>query len=180
MTDNVETLAPPKGAAAYSHLKDKMGRLRTQSLFIEMKNPNYPAPFTLKFEDHKGSISMYRKYMEVGDPTEYSTAIALFGPLGWRHWQVLTKCEWFKPHLARWRSELKTKFESDRYNEMFAVSQSGNGTPAAVQATKWLADRYSKDELARGRPSKAEKAKLLKDESDEDKLLAEEAARLGL
>jgi len=180
MTDNVIDLNPPEGSAAYSHLKDKMGRLRTQSLFIEMKNPNYPAPFTLKDSDHKGAVSMYRKYMEIGDPTEYSTAIALLG--GWRHWQVLTACEWFQPHISKWRSELQVKFESDRFQEMLEISSKQNGTPAGVAATKWLADRYSNQKNApkRGRPSAAEKKAALKDESEEDRLLAEEAERMDL
>ena len=179
MTNTVADITP-EGSAAYSHLKDKMGRLRTQSLFIEMKNPNYPAPFTLKQQDHKGALSMYRKYMELGDPTEYSTAIALLG--SWRHWQVLTACEWFQEHITKWRSELAVKFESDRYQEMVSVSVNQNGTPAGVAATKWLADRYSNQKNApkRGRPSAAEKKLALKEESEEDKLLNEEAERLGL
>ncbi len=170
------------GEAAYTALKDKMGRFRTQSLFIEMRNPKYPSPFTLKDVDHKGATSMRLKYLEISDPTEYSTAIALLGPQGWRHWQVLTQCLWFKPHLERWRTELKTKFESDRFQEMRDVALNSKGSPAGVAATKWLADRYSNKgtSLKRGRPSTDEKARLLREESDEDKLLQEEAERLGL
>jgi hypothetical protein len=147
-----------------------MGRLRTQSLFIETKNPNYPAPFTLKDEDHKGAMSMRRKYLDIADPTEYSTAIALLGPLGWKHWMLLTQCEWFA-----------IKFESDRFQEMQDVALNANGTPAGVAATKWLADRYSGSRAPkRGRPSKAEKAQHLKEESEEDRLVTEEAERLGI
>lgn len=123
---------------------------------------------------------MYQKYMEIGDPTEYRTAIALLGT--WRHWQVLTTCDWFKPHVERWRNELAIKLESDRFTEMLEVETSRKGTPTAIAATKWLADRYSTtpNKPKRGRPSKAEKTKLLKEESEEDSLLQEEAERLGL
>lgn len=169
-------------AAAYASLKDKMGRFRTQSLFIEYKNDKYPAPFTLKDVDHKGAVSMRMTYLDISDPTEYSTAIALLGPQGWRHWCLLVECKWFKPHIKRWRNELKMKFESDRFQEMQLVAINQNGTPAGVAATKWLADRYSNKGSSpkRGRPSQDEKDALLREESAEDQLLAEEATRIGL
>ena len=166
-------------ADAYKQLKDSMGRFRTLSLFVENKIDKYPAPFTLKDYDHRGAMSMYLKYMEIADPTEYSQAIALLG--SWRHWQVLSNAEWFKPTLERWRAELQTKFESDRYREMMEVADKAKGTPQGVSATKWLAERYSSvTKLKRGRPSKAEKATNLREESKEEKLLAEEASRLGI
>lgn len=179
---NTSTDSKVDADAAYKSLKDTMGRFRTQSLFIEHRNPKYPSPFTLKDEDYKGATSMRLKYLEISDPTEYSTAIALLGPQGWRHWQLLIQCKWFQPHLARWRTELKTKFESDRFREMQDVATNSRGSPAGVAATKWLADRYSAKGTApkRGRPSDAEKAALLREESDEDRLVAEEAERLGL
>lgn len=167
------------GEDAYALLKDSMGRLRTQSLFYEMRNPSYPSPFTLKDKDHQGSISMYRKYMEIGDPTEYTQALALLGSQ--KHWEVLTSREWFKPYIERWRSELKIKFESDRYLEMKNVAENQGGTPQGLQATKWLAERYGERPAPkRGRPSKAEKAQALKEEVEEEQILAEEAQRLGL
>ncbi len=175
----VTTLPTKTGAGAYAHLKDVMGRFRTQSLFVEMKNEKYPAPFTLKDYDHKGALSMYRKYMEMADPTEYSTAIALLG--GWRHWQLLTQCDWFKPHIKRWRDELRVKFENDRYLEMKDVAESCKGTTQGISATKWLADRYSSpNKPKRGRPSAAEKKTALQEETEEEKLIAEEAERIAV
>ena len=167
------------GEDAYASLKDSMGRFRTQSLFYEHRSPKYPSPFTLKDKEHKGRMSMYQKYMEIGDPTEYRQALALLG--SWRHWQVLTSSEWFAPFVERWRAELKTKFESDRWEEMADVERTHKGTPQGVAATKWLAQRYNTDPTAkRGRPSKAERKRNLNQESKEDKLLIEEAERLGL
>ncbi len=167
---------PPQGA--FETLKDAMGRFRTKSLFVEHKHPDYSAPYTLKPYDHKGSMSMYRKYMEIGDPTEYEQAIALLG--SWKHWKLLSEATWFKPLLTEWRRELKVKFESDRYHEMLDVAENSKGTPMGVQATKWLAERYSQQTPKRGRPSKAEKKAALKQEQDEDTLLKEEIERLGL
>ena len=180
-TNAVMTLPTNSGAGAYAHLKDVMGRLRTQSLFFEMKNPKYPAPFTLKDYDHKGSISMYRKYMAQADPTEYSTAIALLG--SWRHWQALVNCEWFKPYITRWRDELRVKFENDRYLEMKDVAEdpSLKGTSQSLAATKWLAARYCPTSSAkRGRPSADEKKTALQEETEEDKLIAEEGDRIAM
>ena len=176
---------PPTGvitltsADAYNTLKDSMGRFRTQSLFIEMKNSKYPAPFTLKDSPHKGAVSMYEKYMELGDPTEYTQAIALLG--SWRHWEALTARDWFKPYVDRWRSELRVKFESDRFREMEDVVKTMKGTTQGVAAIKWLAERYSsKQKLKRGRPSKNERARALKEATEEETMLLEEASRLGL
>jgi hypothetical protein len=175
----------PKGvnslpdAAAYEHLKDSIGRFRTQSLFVEHKHDKYPAPFTLKDYDHNGGLSMYILYMNAGDPTEYTQAISLLG--SWKHWQLLTKTEWFKPIVNAWRDELRVKFESDRFAEMKDVAEECKGTPQGVQATKWLAERYSTvSNSTRGRPSKAEKVSHLKKEAEEEQLLKEEAERLGL
>lgn len=185
MSTLVRSLKTPTGstalpdAGAYDHLKDSQGRFRTQSLFIEYQNDKYPAPFTLKEYDHKGALSMYRKYIEIGDPTEYSQAIGLLG--SWRHWEMLTSSKWFKPFLTQWRNELKVKFESDRYREMKTTAQACAQTPQGIQATKWLAERYNDPEvLKRGRPSKAEKAQALKQLQEEQELLNDEASRLGL
>ena len=181
---SLKPLPVPKGdnplpdADAYAALKDTLGRFRTQSLFVEHKHDQYPAPFTLKNTDHRGRMSMYRKYMEIGDPTEYSQAIGLLG--SWAHWEALCKCKWFKPYVAQWRDELKVKFESDRYREMLDVAENHKGTPQGIQATKWLAERYSKPTPKRGRPSKAEKQAALKQATEEDDLVSEEAERLGL
>lgn len=165
------------GADAYEHLKDSMGRFRTQSLFWENRHPEYPAPFTLKDRDHQGCISMYRKYMEIGDPTEYRMAIAILG--SWKHWEALCSSKWFSEYIIRWRAELQVRLESDRFDTMLELEKNHRGSPAAAAATKWLADRYS-TKPKRGRPSKGEKKQALREATEEDKLLEEEATRLGL
>ena len=165
------------GAEAFKSLKDTQGRFRTQSLFWEMRSDKYPAPFTLKNQAHKGRVSMYEKYMEYGDPTEYRFALAVLG--SWRHWQALCSSQWFEPYISQWRAELKAKCESDRWAEMKEVAKNQAGTAQGVQATKWLAERYGGDKK-RGRPSKGEKTKVLKEELAEDALIKEEATRLGL
>lgn len=170
------------GPEIFGAFKDSQGRFRTQSLFCEHQHESYPAYFTLKKYDHtKNGIvyrSLYRKYMEIGDPTEYQVAVRLFG--SWDHWLTLIKSKWFMDHLTGWREELLVKLESDRYHEMRGVAEGKDGAQA-VQATKWLADRYGEKETAkRGRPSKAEKKAHLERQSKNAAELEEDADRLGL
>ena len=171
------------GPEVFDSFKDTQGRFRTQSLFCEYPHESYPACFTLKKQDHtKGGklyVSLYKKYMEIADPTEYEVASRLFG--SWDHWQALGRTQWFSNHLTGWREELKVALESKRYFEMEHTVQTMKGTTQGVQATKWLADRYgSKSSAKRGRPSKAEKAQHLKKLKDETAELGEDAARIGL
>ena len=162
------------GTSGYEDLKDSMGRFRTQSLFVEYKHDSYPAPFTLKEYPHRGAISMYQKYMDYSDPTEYSVALGLLG--SWRHWEMLTEAAWFEPLITQWRSELKKKLEYERYSEMEKLATSGN-----TRASIWLDDKYGPSTKSkRGRPSKAEKNKILREETQEEALLKEEQERLGL
>jgi len=175
LTDDTETT--PKGVdepTGYEHLKDSMGRFRTLSLFVEHKLDSYPAPFTLKDYDHKGAMSMYLKYMEYSDPTEYSFAIGMLG--SWKHWEALCSSEWFSPYITQWRKELKQKLAYERFKEMVvAADKKGN-----IHATKWLDEKYGvKAGSKRGRPSKAEKAAHLKEIAEEKELIREEAERLG-
>ncbi len=171
------------GPGIFDSFKDSMGRFRTQSLFIETPNEAYPAYFTLKKQDiTKGGhtyISLYRKYMEIADPTEYQVAVQIFG--SWNHWQALMKSNWFMDHLNSWRFELRTKLESERYHEMLKHIEKDSNSTKAMQATKWLAGRYGDAKQAkRGRPSKLEKEQALKQSTEEDKMLSEDAKRIGL
>ncbi len=169
------------GPEVFDSFKDSMGRYRTLSLFIEYPHTSYPAFFTLKKVDRKGVISLYRKYMEIGDPTEYQVAIQLFG--SWEHWQILTRTKWFTAHLVGWRKELKDRMESERYHEMLEIQAHAKTAPARAQATKWLADRYggSADKTSkRGRPSKDEKQAHLNKLALESEDEASDAKRIGL
>ena len=167
------------GPEIFDTFKDSQGRFRTQSLFIEYPHASYPAFFTLKKQDKNGAISMYKKYMEIADPTEYKVAIRLLG--SWNHWQALKRSKWFMEHLTDWREELKVKLESERYFEM--TEKATKNTPQAIQATKWLADRYgdSKDNARKaGRPSVAERAAYLKKLSQESDDTEDDATRIGI
>lgn len=181
---NIANEATKADPDLFDAFKDTQGRFRTQSLFIEKEHPSYPAHFTLKkwdaLKNGKKYISMYLKYMEIADPTEYLVAKKLLG--SWDHWLALKSSQWFSEELAGWRAELQVKLESTRYNEMRKVLEtSSSDSPQAIQATKWLAERYgSKKESKRGRPSKDEVKGHLKRLKAEDDDLQEDLARIGI
>lgn len=169
------------GPEVFEQLKDSQGRFRTQSLFIQHKHDAYSAHFTLKNFDHDGYISMYQKYMEIGDPTEYQQAKCLLG--SYEHWQTLAKAGWFKPYLNKWREELRARLESEAFDRMQETASAKKGLPTGIQATKWLADRYGVEQTKgkkRGRPSKDEKAAHLKLVEEEASDLAADAQRIGV
>lgn len=120
----------------YKELKDKGKRFRTRSLFKEMwkSNPNLDKPpiFILKADDDvDGLISVKRVYLEIGDPTEYKIAVALFKDP--RHWAHLCKQGWFMEHLSKWRAELKAKIRSLAVDALIRLSEEN------LQAIKTLA-----------------------------------------
>jgi hypothetical protein len=163
----------------FACLKDTMGRFRTQSLFYETRHPDYSAYFTTKKYDYKGHISMYLKYMEIGDPTEYQVAQRLLG--SWDHWLALLNGKWFAEMVEEWREELRVKLESQRFQEMKDVAENNKGTAPGISATKWLADHYGyKTKPRRGRPSKEEKRLALKRVTEEERDLMEDAKLIGL
>ena len=118
--------------------------------------------------------------MEIGDPTEYQFALRVFG--SWDHWQALCSSKWFSELVTDWRAELKTKMESDRYWEMVNIrDKSAPDSAQAIQATKWLADRFGKKAIiTRGRPSKEELKQALKHKTDEQLILAQDAKIVGI
>lgn len=166
------------GPDIFKSFKDSQGRFRTLSLFREEKHDSYPAFFTLKPYDIDGYPSLYKKYMDIADPTEYQVAIQLFG--SWAHWQQLASTKWFREYLDDWRKELQVKLDSQRYHEMVTNIADPKTT---VAATKWLADRYGTGEdkaSKRGRPSKEEVANNMKRLTREKQDTSEDAARIGL
>lgn len=169
------------GPEIFDSFKDAQGRYRTQSLFIETPHKSYPAFFTTKKYDvtRNGTTyhSLYLKYMEIADPTEYQVALRLFG--SWGHWEALCKSKWFKELLTDWRNELRVRMESDRYFEMSARAK--DDSVQGISATKWLADRYGEKSIAkRGRPSKQEKEAHLRRLAEDTAEESEDATRIGI
>lgn len=109
--------------------------------------------YTLKDRDHEGYPSLYRLYMEVDDPTEYTFAISHLD--GWDHWETLTQCNWFKPYIDRWRKELEIRTKA---RALLQIRQKADSTDKeAYQAQKFLVNGGWKEKSTSrgaGRPSK--------------------------
>ena len=130
---------------------DKMGKMRTQSLFLEL-GYNAEACFTLKEEDYtyEGKVypSLKRLYLEASDPTEYKFATEYL--LGWKHWQRMCENKIIRNHIDEWREELEVKLRCQAIGDAIALAKSGQ-----FQAAKWVADRGWATRAA-GRPTKSE------------------------
>ena len=168
-----------------SEYKDNQGKYRTQSLFLEYRVNGMDPPFTLKKEDQGECLSMYRIYMEIADPTEYDFALATLG--SWEHWQYLAGDDslkaWFRPHITKWRAELKNKLQSEHYKRMEHISLNGKTAGERITATKWLAAHTSPksaDKIIRGRPSHDELNARAKEELLRRQEIEEDAERISL
>ena len=130
---------------------DSMGKMRTQSLFLEL-GYNDEACFTLKDIDYEyqGKIypSLKRLYLEAADPTEYSFAKEYL--LGWKHWQRMCDNKLIAKHIEEWRDELEVMLRSRAILDTLKEAKKGH-----IQAAKCIEDRGWATRGA-GRPSKAE------------------------
>lgn len=112
-------------------------RGKTEALFAETIDPT-----AIEFigEPVFDSIDDLKKiYMEIGDPTEYQVAMAIFGRT--EDWEKLVNSEFFKKHIADWRANLKAKLRSELVGKMLTLARgSTSGSLAACRAL--LADPW--------------------------------------
>ena len=159
-------LPPPTGAGSSSGgfnisistdlntFKDKCGRWRSRSLFIEFAHPDYPAIFTLEDEDKIVDgityISAKRKYLEYKDPYEHNFATSVFGTFPC--WEAVCSSPDLKPHIEGWRNELQLLLRSLGIQALLARASAGD-----VAAAKHLATFKANPDPVRhpGRPRKA-------------------------
>lgn len=155
-----------------------MGRLRTQSLFQEFKDPGYPAFFTLREQDYTDQdgntyVSLRRLYIEAEDPTEYAFAQKAFG--SWRHWDRIRNLQWFRPHWEDWKTELDVRLRSQGVEALISEARAGS-----VPAARYLASGEYKKAKKRGRPTSEEVTGERKRMAAEQADLDEDAERIGL
>ena len=132
----------------------------SRALFVEMHKQAGTDPalvlYTLKDHEHEGKPSLRALYLETADPTEYEFANKYLG--GWDHWVDLQGCEWFKPHVLRWRTELELKLKSEALKRIRDEAEADGRNGFA--ANKFLLQNGWIDKAAepsrRGRPTKAE------------------------
>lgn len=119
--------------------------------------------YTLKDHDHNGYPSLYRLYMETNDPTEWRFATTYLD--GWKHWELLQACVWFKPYIERWRRELELRMKSQALARIMAEAKTTN--KESFSANKYLLEKgwEPKDTASkRGRPSKEDIKQAARDE----------------
>jgi hypothetical protein len=143
--------------------KDTLGRYLTHAMFFETKTAGYEPTFTLKEHDHEYEgvkyISMRQRYLEMADPTEYQFAIEVLG--SWDHWQKLCNSSLIRTHIDQWRDELTIKLRAQAIQAL--VKSAVEGGIKGITAAKWLAT--GSWQSGRGRPSKVEKERKLKQET---------------
>jgi len=158
--------------------KDNSNRWRTTSLFYELNETDkFPAIFTLAEEDKEVDgvkyISVKRKYLEYGDPTEYIFASKIFGD--YSCWEAVCRSPAIKPYIDQWRKELQLKLKGEGIQALRLKMSEGD-----VTAGKWFAEEKWKEPTRRGRPSKLEKERRMREEMNVKEYVKEAAGRLGV
>lgn len=143
-----------------SKFKDAKGRYIVQGLFLEDRYDADMAVFTYAGEHKTYKDKLYyslkQLYLEFGDPEEYEFARTYL--YDWPHWRRLTDNAMVKTHIAEWREELRLSLRSEGIGALIGMAKNNS-----YQAAKFLADEgWIKQ--GRGRPSKAELDRKLKDQ----------------
>lgn len=164
-----------------SRFKNDRGLYMTRSLFFEVAPDSDAAIYTLKDHDHtvRGKLfpSLYKLYMEEEDPTEYLFATKHLD--SFKHWEMLCEATFFKNHVERWRKELNLKMTADNIQRIKVLAASEDR--GALEAQKYIAEKkWLVKEPTRGRPSKAEINKNLKEHMDHSSQVEEDYNRLRL
>ena len=150
-----------------------------RGLFLEESTDKSSVLYTLKERDYNGYPSLYLRYMEEADPTEYRFAVKYLE--NWSHWQELSQSDWFQVYISQWRQELSTKLRSQFITNLVALATTPDN-PSHFAANKYLLEATEKPTGAskRGRPSRdevrAELTRLAASKSQIDK----DAERIGL
>lgn len=145
-----------------SFFKDSKGAWRTQSLFIENEHPPHKSLWTLGEEDlvveettYYSLRNIYLSYPHVPG-CEYDFVKEVIGTFAL--WKKLNASNHIGNHIRDWQAELEFKIRTGAVKKI--ISHSLENTTAA----KYLADRGWVG-TQRGRPSKAEKERLTKEDN---------------
>lgn len=167
-----------------SRFKNDRGLLMTRSLFFEVAPDSDMAIFTLKDHDHEVNgrtlISLYARYMEEEDPTEYLFATKHLD--SFKHWELLCEATFFKNHVERWRRELDLKMTADNIQRIKVLASTDNRS--SLEAQKYIAEKKwltpSRSPKTRGRPSNEEIKKIANEHFTQASQVEEDFNRLRL
>jgi len=137
-----------------SKFTNASGSYLTQGLFDSFCNDS--AIYTLRDAD-TDLPSLRKLYLEAEDPVEFDFAEKYLG--SWKHWNMLCKAPFFKPHIEEWRTALEQKLRSRALRNLMDEASDPQNR-GFVQANKLLLDKgYLEDDKpkrGRGRPKKEE------------------------
>ena len=125
----------------------------TQGLFYETCVPyrKHLAMYTFMHHDievdGKKYKSIFKAYLDCGDPTEYDFAVKYFDC--WDHWQRICESSGCAEWIAKMRSELSIKLRSEAIKRIISHSEDEKG----FQAAKYIADKKWENR-GRGRKKK--------------------------
>lgn len=148
--------------------KTHQGVYLTKQLFWELSESPELVLYTIKDYDIEkdGRLlpSLHRRFVELGDLSEYTFATTYFD--SWAHYKKLLKTSWFSAMMDEAREELSVKLAAQNLLEISKKAQTGD-----VRANQYLLERkwVPKDDPV-GRPSKSrikEEANRLFDISEE-------------
>ena len=152
-------------------------------LFLETNQRDREAsPYTLKDYDYewrdKKYLSLFRRYMDSRDPTEYQFATTWLAD--WHHWELLSSAAWFQEHLKRWRKELELAIKSEALARLLKESKEPGRD--GLSAAKYVLDKgwEPKETGGKGRPTKEQISNAANKIATESKLVDEHFERLGL
>lgn len=168
-----------QGSTMTDHnFKNINGVLFTKDLFYETARTRDNSMYTLKDEDHtvdgRTYISLYRRYMDIADITEYTFAIECLH--SWEHWKLLAGSTWFQPYAAKWREELEV---SQRSAALANIMKASKGqTRDAFIASKYIAEGWDKPKTGKGRPTKEQVLSAAKDQAQDLQRIERDHLRL--
>jgi hypothetical protein len=149
-----------------SKFKNPSGGFYLQALFYETCfGDKATVVYTLKNHDHAGYPSLYLRYMEADDLTEYKFATENLD--GWDHWKRLCKAPFFKEYVQAWREELEVRTKSRALANL--IKDASSGSKSAAGSSRYIVEyQGSSKKHGRGRPSKdqiAQEAQKIANES---------------
>ena len=155
------------------------GNWITQGLFFETARTKEHVCYTLKDYDHEVEIdgelrtlpSLGRLFVECSDPTEYMFATTYLG--GWKHWKRVQENKAIATYVAEWREELEIKLRAEGIQQIAEHAKTDKG----FQASRWLAEK-GWEEKKRGAPSKEEKARELKVQTQIEREVGDDLTRI--
>lgn len=158
-----------------------MGALYTRRLFLEQSysaNDRSTIQYTLKDFDHEGYPSLYRLYMELEDPTEYTFATTYLD--SYDHWLAICESNWFAPLVSDWRRDLDQKLKAKAMSIVKSVADT-DGHKNQFEAVKILLSsgwRGKPSKPTAGRPTKETVRGELQKQVAEEKALADDFKRV--